>query len=75
MQKNRRIYSLNIISYLAMNNIEFKLLIDNDNKVYAVVENEISDLLEEYKSNDFLQKFLHSYQDIRKFIKENKNNN
>ena len=29
MQKNRRIYSLNIISYLAMNNIEFKLLMDN----------------------------------------------
>ena len=73
MQESRRIYSLNIIAYLAMNNIEFKLLIDNDNKVYAIVENDITDLLEEYKNDKELHLFLNAYKKIREFIKYNKN--
>lgn len=73
----RKIYSLNkiawLISTMGTNNIELNL--DNNNKVYATVKDEVSGLLEDYNNNVELQKFLHSYKEIRKFINKNKNNN
>lgn len=68
--QEKKIYSLNVIAYLLARDIQIELKRDADNKIFAVVENDISDLLEEYKNNDFLQKFLHSYSMIRKRMKD-----
>lgn len=70
---DRKVYSLNKIAYLISAGAEVELVLDDNNKCYGLIENDITDLLEEYKSNKELHKFLNAYQDIRKFIKENKN--
>jgi hypothetical protein len=70
MQKNRRIYSLNIIAYLVSKNIVIAWGKDDNNNYYGTVEEDVSSLLTEYKSNVELQKFLHSYRIIRQQIKE-----
>ena len=67
---NRKIYSLNIIAYLVSKNVVIAWGKDNNNKYYGQVEEDVSSLLEEYKSNVELQKFLHSYRIIRQQIKE-----
>lgn len=72
---NRKIYSLNRIAYLLAMGINIDLVLDANNKCYGIAKEEVSGLLEDYNNNVELQKFLHSYQDIRKFIKNNKNNN
>ena len=69
----RKVYSLNKIAWLISSGAEVVLVLDNNNKCYGIIKDDITDLLEEYKKNKELQMFLHSYQEIREFIKENKN--
>ncbi len=72
---NRKIYSLNKIAWLISVGADVELVLDNNNKCYGILKKDVSSLLEDYNNNTELQKFLHSYQEIRKFIKDNKNNN
>ncbi len=70
---DRKVYSLNKIAFLISAGANVDLVLDKDNKCYGLIEDEITDLLMQYKKNKELQMFLHSYQEIREFIKENKN--
>ena len=45
MQKNRRIYSLNIIAYLVSKNIVIAWGKDDNNNYYGTVEEDVSSLL------------------------------
>ena len=70
---DRKVYSLNKIAYLISAGANVELVLDDNNKCYGLIEQNITDLLEEYKSNKELQKFLNAYKKIREFIKYNKN--
>jgi virulence-associated protein VapD len=70
---NRKVYSLNKLAWLISAGADVKLVLDNNNKCYGIVQDDVSSLLEEYKNNKELHKFLNAYKDIRKFMKENKN--
>ena len=72
---DRKVYSLNKIAYLISAGANVELVLDDNNKCYGIIEDEIFDLLEEYKSNKELHLFLNAYKKIREFIKNNKNNN
>lgn len=69
---NRKIYSLNRIAWLISAGADVDLVLDSNNKCYGIVKDDVSSLLEQYNNNVDLQKFLHSYQQIRKYIKDNK---
>ncbi len=69
----RKVYSLNKIAWLISSGAEVVLVLDNNNKCYGIIKDDITDLLEEYKKNKELHKFLNAYKKIREFIKENKN--
>ena len=69
----RKIYSLNKISWLISAGAEVKLVLDANNKCYGIVQDDVSSLLEEYYNNKELHLFLNAYKEIRKFIKNNKN--
>lgn len=71
---DRKVYSLNKLAYLISAGCNVVLTLDDNNKCYGIIEkDDITDLLEQYKNNKELHKFLNAYQEIRKFIKENKN--
>ena len=72
---DRKVYSLNKLAYLISAGAEVELVLDDNNKCYGIIEEEITDLLEQYKNNIELHKFLNAYKEIRNFIKNNKNNN
>lgn len=71
---DRKVYSLNKIAYLISAGAEVELVLDDNDKCYGIIKDDVTDLLEQYYNNSALQKFLHSYKEIRKFIKDNKNN-
>ncbi len=70
MQENRRIYSLNLISYLTKRGVLLNLDVNADGKLFATCKNDITYLIEEYRNDKELQSFLHSYKIIRDKIKE-----
>ena len=70
---DRKVYSLNKLAYLISAGADVKLVLDNNNKCYGLIAEDITDLLEEYKSNKELHLFLNAYKKIREFIKYNKN--
>lgn len=71
---DRKVYSLNKLAWLISAGCNVVLTLDDNNKCYGIIEqDDITDLLEEYKNNKELHKFLNAYKDIRKFIKYNKN--
>ena len=72
---NRKIYSLNKLAFIISAGVDVELALDNNNKCYGIVKDEVSGLLKDYNNDVELQKFLHSYQQIRKYIKDNKNKN
>lgn len=67
---DRKVYSLNKIAYLISAGANVELVLDDNNKCYGLIAEDITDLLEQYKNNVELQKFLHSYRIIRQQIKE-----
>jgi hypothetical protein len=70
---NRKVYSLNKLAWLISAGADVKLVLDNNNKCYGLIAEDITDLLEEYKNDKELHKFLNAYKKIREFIKYNKN--
>ena len=73
---DRKVYSLNKLAWLISAGCNVVLTLDDNNKCYGIIEqDDITDLLQQYKNNIELHKFLNAYKDIRKFIKNNKNNN
>jgi hypothetical protein len=72
---DRKIYSLNRIAYLIANKVDMQLYKDNDNKIYAVVDEDISYLLDKYNTDVQLHAFLAGYRELRQKIKELHNNN
>lgn len=70
---DRKVYSLNKIAYLISAGANVELVLDDNDKCYGIIEQNITDLLEQYKNNKELHLFLNAYKKIREFIKENKN--
>lgn len=71
---DRKVYSLNKIAFLISAGCNVELVLDDNNKCYGIIEQEdITDLLEQYKNNKELHLFLNAYKEIRRFIKYNKN--
>lgn len=66
----RNIYSLNLIAWLSLHNVEFSLKSDNNRLWFAVVANddEVNDLIELYKEDIGLQAYLDSYRALRSEI-------
>lgn len=68
---DRKVYSLNKLAYLISAGAEVELVLDDNNKCYGIIEqNDITDLLQHYKNNKELHKFLNAYKEIRNKIKE-----
>lgn len=68
--QEKKIYSLNLISYLTSRGVLLNFDTNADGKIFATCENDITYLIEEYRKNKELQSFLHSYKTIRNKIKE-----
>ena len=69
---DRKVYSLNKLAFLISAGVNVELALDNSNKCYGIINDNIADLLEQYKNNKELHLFLNAYKELRKFIKENK---
>jgi hypothetical protein len=70
IMEDRKIYSLNRIAYLIANKVDMQLYKDNDNKIYAVVDEDIGYLLEKYNTDVQLHAFLGAYRELRQKIKD-----
>lgn len=68
--EDRKIYSLNRIAFLIANNIEVVLFKDDDDKIFAIVEEDVSKLFDNYNKDVVLHSFLGAYRELRLRIKE-----
>ncbi len=68
--EDRKIYSLNRIAYLIANNVDVQLFKDDDDKIYAIVEEDVSRLFDNYNKDVALHSFLGAYRELRYKIKE-----
>lgn len=73
--EDKRIYSLNKIAYLIANDIQDVIWgIDDNDKCYIVVNDDITKCLDKYRTDIFLHAFLGAYAEVRRKIKELKEN-
>jgi len=73
MYKKRKIYALNKIAYILAHNVEpIEIGLDEESDfVYYVFDtsNEIYDIINKYKEDEFINKFINSYSNVIKEIK------
>ena len=67
MNNKIRIYSRNLGAYLLANGVEIIYKMDEEGKVYlmAEVSKEVEELVEKYKADEQLHKFISSFNEIR----------
>lgn len=68
----RRIYSLNMVAYLYMHDC-LESYVGRDEvsgKIYFVYEEEIDDLIEQYKKDSHIQNFCHMYSVLRQKMRQ-----
>lgn len=68
--EDKKIYSLNKLSFLIMYNIDVQLVKDDTGKVYGVVDKDVSDLLDKFNTDVGLHAFLNAYRILRERIKD-----
>lgn len=72
----RRVYSINLASYLSAKGYTYKVGKDEEKEglYYFVFAEDLTELIDEYKSNRVLQDFILSYRDIKKKLHIARNN-
>ncbi len=69
----RRIYSINKLAYLLSVGVKIDLKIEADvngrNKLYGVVEGDISDIIANYYQDEQLHKFIGAFREIKGLLK------
>lgn len=65
----KRVYSLNLASYLKMKGYEYKICNDKEkNLKYFVFDEDLSKEIEKYKNNNELQNFIKNFKDIKREV-------
>lgn len=64
-----KIYSLNKMAYLIMHDVDIKLC-KEDTLIYATVDYDVSDLLDQYNVDLKLHQFTSAFNMLRNMIKE-----
>lgn len=63
----KRVYSLNLASFLKMKGYKYKIYDDEERKLkYFVFNEDLSKEIEEYKNNNELQDFIKNFKDIKR---------
>lgn len=72
-EQQKRIYSLNKLSYLIAAGANIQILFDEEGKLYGTTnDNQIQVYLSEYYEDALLHDFITIYGKLRKLIHENK---
>ena len=64
-----KIYSINKIAWLTSHNIEVNLDIDEEGKCFVTVEEDVTELLRDFKNNLELMNFLRTFKAVRNQIR------